>query len=94
MAMARELVTEKGIGERADIVWAGIQKKQEEVFGVKASEAVESVVEAASDVTTLPEDIPVGADQGTALRVSLEPVGRENPQRGAAITPEGQLTLF
>jgi Helicase conserved C-terminal domain len=92
MAMARELVTEKGIGERADIVWAGIQRKQEEVFSVRASEAVES--EAAEDVSPLPEEISVGAEQGTALRVSLESVGRKNPQRGGAITPEGQLTLF
>jgi hypothetical protein len=94
MAMARELVTEKGIGERADIVWAGIQKKQEEVFGVKASEAVESEVEAAKDVVTLPESVPAVADQETALRVSLESVRRQGRQRSATATPEGQLTLF
>src|SRR5207253_1031760 len=39
MAMARELVTEKGIGERADAVWATLQKKQEEVFAVKSTGA-------------------------------------------------------
>jgi hypothetical protein len=33
MAMARELVTEKGIGERADAVWATLQKKQEGTVG-------------------------------------------------------------
>jgi hypothetical protein len=94
MAMARELVTEKGIGERADIVWAGIQKKQEEVFGVKASEAVESEVESAEDLSPLSEEISVGADQETALRVCLESVGRQGRQRSATATPEGQLTLF
>jgi Helicase conserved C-terminal domain len=94
MAMARELVTEKGIGERADIVWAGIQKKQEEVFGVRISEAVESVVEATREVGSLSDDVPVVADQETALRPSLESVGGKNPQRGALITPEGQLSLF
>jgi hypothetical protein len=41
MAMARELVTEKGIGERADEVWANIQKKQEEVLAVKSCETEE-----------------------------------------------------
>jgi hypothetical protein len=39
MAMARELVTEKGIGERADAVWSALQKKQEEAFAVKSPEA-------------------------------------------------------
>jgi hypothetical protein len=38
MAMARELVTEKGIGERADAVWNALQKQQEEVFGVRSSQ--------------------------------------------------------
>jgi SNF2 family DNA or RNA helicase len=94
MAMARELVTEKGIGERADEVWTAVQKRQEEVFGVKASEAMESELEAAEDVSPLPEEISVGADQETALSVSLESVRRKNPPGGAAITPEGQLTLF
>ena len=36
MAMARELVTEKGIGESADAVWKSLQKQQAEVFGVRA----------------------------------------------------------
>jgi hypothetical protein len=33
MAMARELVTEKGIGESADAVWKQLQRQQAEVFG-------------------------------------------------------------
>jgi Helicase conserved C-terminal domain len=94
MAMARELVTEKGIGERADEVWTAVQKRQEEVFGVKALEAVESEVEAAEDVSPPPEEISVGADQETALKVRLGSLRREKPPRSAAITPEGQLTLF
>jgi Helicase conserved C-terminal domain len=94
MAMARELVREKGIGESADQVWATVQRKQEEVFGVRAPEAVESEVEAAKDAAPLPEDVPVVADQGQALRVPLESVRQENVGRRAAITAEGQLTLF
>jgi len=31
MAMARELVTEKGIGERADAVWVTLQKQPETI---------------------------------------------------------------
>ncbi len=38
MAMARELVTEKGIGESADAVWKRLVDKQAEVFGVRAGE--------------------------------------------------------
>ncbi len=41
MAMARELVTEKGIGERADAVWATIQKQQEDMLGTRMAEDVE-----------------------------------------------------
>jgi len=33
MAMARELVTEKGIGESADSVWRNLHKQQTETFG-------------------------------------------------------------
>ena len=38
MAMARELVTEKGIGESADAVWKRLQKQQAEVFGIRPVE--------------------------------------------------------
>ena len=40
MAMARELVTEKGIGESADLVWKQLQKQQAEVFGARTAEAL------------------------------------------------------
>src|SRR5262249_54419180 len=36
MAMARELVTEKGIGENAAAVWKELQKQQGEVLGPRA----------------------------------------------------------
>jgi hypothetical protein len=38
MALARELVTEKGIGEKADEVWASLQRRQQEVFCIRSSE--------------------------------------------------------
>ena len=36
MAMARELVTEKGIGEKADEVWSALQKRQDAILGPSA----------------------------------------------------------
>src|SRR5260370_19024453 len=45
MAMARELVTEKGIGERADAVWATLQKQQEDILGTRAKEDSDAVAE-------------------------------------------------
>ena len=47
MAMARELVTEKGIGERADAVWATLQKRQNEALELKASNVEAPAPEAA-----------------------------------------------
>jgi len=38
MAMARELVTKQGNGERADAVWATLQKQQEDILGTRAKE--------------------------------------------------------
>ena len=46
MAMARELVTEKGIGESADAVWKRLVEKQAEVFGVRPVETREPEIEA------------------------------------------------
>ena len=39
MAMARELVTEKGIGENAAAVWKELQRQQAETFGVRPVES-------------------------------------------------------
>jgi len=77
--MARELVTEKGIGERADAVWSALQKKQEEAFAVKATQTEqadglqpESVTEETIvtptcppfAVTTPPESTPPTSSRG------------------------------
>src|SRR5207245_10637056 len=35
MAMARELVTEKGVGESAAAVWRELQKRHDETFGMR-----------------------------------------------------------
>ena len=46
MAMARELVTGKGIGESADAVWKQLQRQQQEVVGVRTVETSPSEMEA------------------------------------------------
>jgi hypothetical protein len=90
MAMARELVTEKGIGERADSVWATLQKKQEEVLGVQTHEGDELEAGIKEALPTVPEIQLV--NQCGALAGSLEPTRRKNSRRGA--TPQEQLALF
>ena len=93
MAMARELVTEKGIGERADAVWAALQKRQEEVRTIRSFEtevpapelphAVEPAIPNSS-VATLPK--------GMSLAAALQPLRRKTSRRDGSL--EGQLTLF
>ncbi len=94
MAMARELVTEKGIGERADKVWATLQKKQEEVLGVSATVADAPEVAEIPDVTPRGEPSVPMPDQWTELRASLDSGRRKSGRRGASEPPEGQLALF
>jgi len=90
MAMARELVTEKGIGERADSVWATLQKKQEEVLGVQTHEARDLEAGSGAAPLVVPEIQLV--NQWSALAGSSELTRRKNSRRGA--TPQEQLTLF
>jgi len=55
MAMARELVTEKGIGETADAVWKRLVEKQTEVFGVRTAEDSLIPIETEASPGTMPE---------------------------------------
>jgi len=93
MAMARELVTEKGIGERADQVWASIQKKQEEVFAVTSAEE-EAPIPEPLEGSNLPviENPVVAATQWMPVGTAQEPIRRKTSRREGS--PEGQLTLF
>ena len=93
MAMARELVTEKGIGERADQVWASLQRKQEEVFGIRSSEVEGLAPEPAPEmelVTARPAITP--ASQLIPLAARPEAIPPKGSRRGGVV--EGQLTLF
>ena len=61
MAMARELVTEKGVGESAAAVWRELQKRHDETFGARQeTEAMVPVeVGAANSSRTLPASAPL-----------------------------------
>jgi len=93
MAMARELVTEKGIGERADQVWASIQKKQEEVFAVTSAEEEAPIPEPleGSNLPVIGNPV-VAATQWMPVGTAQEPIRRKTSRREGS--PEGQLTLF
>ena len=93
MAMARELVTEKGIGESAAVVWREIQKQQAEVFGVRTTETAtanaESVIEARpKEVAPPPATTPL-----FTFETLVAEIGRRRPGRRAP-RAEDQLSLF
>ena len=101
MAMARELVTEKGIGESADAVWKLLQKQQAEVFGERAVDA--SVQNEEAHVAVQPEAIipapapvPEVVTQLLMFDASLETAQRRKVSRRATVAAKGssQLALF
>jgi len=103
MAMARELVTEKGIGESADAVWKRLVEKQAEVFGVRPVETREPDIEAEPRVRDQPEvmippgaPIPAVVTQLLMFGSSLENLPKRKTARRttAATKATSQLGLF
>jgi hypothetical protein len=103
MAMARELVTEKGIGESADLVWKQLQKQQAEVFGARASEGAAQQIEAEPPAVDVPEAtiaplavIPAIATQRLMFAISREAARPPRASRKTAIAgaASDQLGLF
>ena len=101
MAMARELVTEKGIGESADAVWKALVEKQAEVFGVRAAESSPSEIQpsagSVAEVIVPPvAPIPAVVTQLLMFGGSLKSVhGRKAPRKlSSATTTWDQLGLF
>jgi SNF2 family DNA or RNA helicase len=102
MAMARELVTEKGIGESADAVWKRLVEKQAEVFGVRAVEtspckAAEPPERDVPEVIIPPvAPIPAVVTQLLMFGISLESVPRRKASRrpSSGTTTSDQLGLF
>jgi hypothetical protein len=103
MAMARELVTEKGIGESADAVWKTLVGKQAEVFGARAVDTSPSEVEPELTERDLPEviipqpaPIPAMVTQLLMFGGSLENVPRRKSSRrpSSAAMTSAQMGLF
>ncbi|MGO8736439.1 MAG: hypothetical protein ACLQVM_27010 [Terriglobia bacterium] len=101
MAMARELVTEKGIGENADAVWKKLVEKQADGFGVRSGET--SQMEASPPERNLreviippPAPIPAAVTQLLMFGGSLESAARRkpSPRPSSAATTSDQLALF
>lgn len=87
MAMARELVTEKRIGERADQVWASLQKRQEESFAMRPACTEEPITNLDRE-TALVQSAELAATAYPNISVS-------SPQENSSkIISATQLTLF
>ncbi len=97
MAMARELVTEKGIGESADAVWKRLVEKQAEVFGARPVEARQPEIEAEHPVPDLPEVItpPVAPIPAVVTQLLMFGMSHEAVQRRkASHRPSGPVTAL
>ena len=94
MAMARELVTEKGIGERADAVWATLQKKQEEMLPARVAEDLETEADRNVPENPLIEATSASVDQFSPVRPAVASPGRKSSRRSTSGMPDEQLTLF
>ena len=94
MAMARELVTEKGIGERADAVWATLQKKQEDTLSTRVAEVLEAEAEPTVSEIPLIESTSPLQNQCSALRPAMDSSRRRSSRRSASGPPDEQLALF
>jgi hypothetical protein len=103
MAMARELVTEKGIGESADAVWKRLQKQQAEVFGIRPAETFPAETELEPPAGDLPEvvispptSLPEVVTQLLMFGMSTDAVLHRKASRRSSIaaTSSDQLGLF
>ena len=103
MAMARELVTEKGIGESADAVWKRLQKQQAEVFGIRPAETFPPETELeprAGDfpdvIISPPTSIPEVVTQLLMFGISRDAEQHRKASRRSSIaaTSSVQLGLF
>ena len=103
IAMARELVTEKGIGESADAVWKQLQKQQVETFGIRPVETSHLETELEPPVSGLPEvvisppaSIPEVVTQLLMFGMSPDAVQHRKASRRSSIaaTSSDQLGLF
>ena len=103
MAMARELVTEKGIGESADAVWKRLVEKQAEVFGIRPAETFPAETELEPPAGDLPDviispptSLPEVVTQLLMFGISRDAEQHRKASRRSSIaaTSSDQLGLF
>jgi hypothetical protein len=96
MAMARELVTEKGIGEKADEVWSAIQKRQEATLATLVVPGSEQEAELEVVQGSVPPIEPPGTqlDPWAAIRSGLNGSHAKTSRRSNATQQGDQLALF
>ena len=102
MAMARELVTEKGIGESAEVIWKSIQEQNEAIGHAESilAEPLAGVDAPPDNEVIVPEQEPLPAviDQLLLFGASLSAAsGRKRATRrpSSQLSPVGQqLGLF
>ena len=90
MAMARELVTEKGVGESASAVWRELQKRHEETFGT-SQETVTEVADEVEPTLALPSAQQTHSPL-SALGIESAGLGQRTTRRTS--TAGDQLLLF
>ena len=99
MAMARELVTEKGIGDHADAVWKALQKQHTDVFRGQVADEVDAgpQTESAGDqipqlVLSPSQGVPVEVKTWLAFETSV--AARRARRRRSSQNASDQLALF
>jgi hypothetical protein len=87
-AMARELVTQKGVGDSASAVWKAVQEQH------ARSLPPSSTLDDAEHVAPLPLE-SVGGNGTASVLVFGSPMPKESPSRKPAVVePDCQLSLF
>ncbi len=91
MAMARELVTEKGVGDSASAVWRELQKRHEEIFGTRQESEPDIAAAAEPIISSGPP--PLAPQPLFAFGTQTVELGRRKASRRVS-TAENQLALF
>lgn len=92
MAMARELVTEKGVGEKADEIWASLQRKQEEALGMRTSDVGGPSLEPAQKAEVVTSEAIMLVGELKPLNAPSDAIRHGTSRRGEVL--HGQLSLF
>jgi len=87
-------VTEKGIGERADAIWAALQNKQEDTLGTRATEELEAEAEQTASAIPLVGTTSAQVDQWSVLNPAMESSRPRSSRRLTTAKRDEQLTLF